>query len=153
MWISLEDSIHKIFLINVKIFDIKSSLPRTPILPLQSLSISIVILSIQNLTIVYLVFSQSFSLQHFKSVHQRTIRFLSVTIYASVPTPLSSLSFLESSPIYLPRFHSCNSSGLVGPSVLFRAYWCNTYSCNCEQLPSVLIRPSSAGKLIGLFNF
>ena len=42
MWISLADSIHKTFLIIVKIFDIKSSLPRTPTLPLQSLSSSIV---------------------------------------------------------------------------------------------------------------
>ena len=153
MWSSLADSIHKIILIIVKIFEIKSSLPRTPTLLLQSLSISIVILLIQNLTIVYLVFSQSFNLHHFISVHQRTIYFLSVTIYASVPTPLSPLPFLESSPIHLPRFHSCNSSGLVGPSLLFRAYWCNAYSWICEQLPSVLIRPSSAGKLFGLFNF
>ena len=42
MWISLADSIHKIILIIVKMFDIKSSLPRTPIFLLQSLSSSIV---------------------------------------------------------------------------------------------------------------
>ena len=42
MWTSLADSIHKIILIIVKIFDIKSSLPRTPTLLLQSLSSSIV---------------------------------------------------------------------------------------------------------------
>ena len=157
MWISLADSVYKIILIIVNIFDIKSSLQRTPTLLLPSLSSSfnslIVTFPYSYLSIVYLVFSQSFSLHHFKSVHQRTIYFLSVAIYASVPTPLPSLSFLESSAIHLPRFHTCNSSGLIGPSLLFRAYWCNTYSCICEQLPSVLIRPSSAGKLFGLFNF
>ena len=42
MWISLAVSIHKIILIIVKIFEIKSSLPRTPTLLLQSLSSSIV---------------------------------------------------------------------------------------------------------------
>ena len=47
MWISLADSIHKIILIIVKIFDIKSSLPRTPTLPLQSQSFLIFQLSIR----------------------------------------------------------------------------------------------------------
>ena len=126
MWISLADSIHKIFLINVKIFDIKSSLPRTPtlLLQLQSFSISIVFLPIQNLTIVYLVSSQSFSLHHFKSVHQRTIYFPSVTIYASVPTPLSSLSlflgiFPNSSPTFsLLRYIWPHRSFIAVPSIL-----------------------------------
>ena len=47
MWISLADSIHKIILIIVKIFDIKSSLPRTLTLPLQSQSFLILQLSIR----------------------------------------------------------------------------------------------------------
>ena len=47
MWISLADSIHKIILIIVKIFDIKASLPRTPTLLLQSQSFLILQLSIR----------------------------------------------------------------------------------------------------------
>ena len=126
MWISLADSIHKIILIIVKIFDIKSSLTRTPtlLLQLQSFSISIVILSIQSLTNVYLVFSQSFSLHHFKSVHKRTIYFPSVTIYASVTTPLSSLSFFlgifpnSSSTFSLLRLIWPHLSFIAVPSIL-----------------------------------
>ena len=61
MWISLADSIHKIILIIVKIFDIKSSLPRTP--TLQSLSSSIISCCIFKFVfIIYSVYSQPCSL-------------------------------------------------------------------------------------------
>ena len=61
MWISLADSIHKIILIIVKIFDIKSSLPRTP--TLQSLSSSIISCCIFKFVFIhYSVHSQPFSL-------------------------------------------------------------------------------------------
>ena len=61
MWISLADSIHKIILIIVKIFDIKSSLPRTPTLLLQSQSFLILQLSIRyiNRFRIYSLFTWS----------------------------------------------------------------------------------------------
>ena len=61
MWISLADSIHKIILIIVKIFDIKSSLPRTP--TLQSLSSSFISCCIFKFVFIhYSVHSQPCSL-------------------------------------------------------------------------------------------
>ena len=57
MWISLADSIHKIIFIIVKIFDIKSSLPRTPTLLLQLQSISSSIVNCYIFKFVFILYS------------------------------------------------------------------------------------------------
>ena len=112
MWISLAGSIHKIILIFVKIFDIKSSLPRTP--TLQSLSSPIISCCIFKFVFIHY------------SVHSQP---------CSLPVTVICI-YLEQfyTSLWTPSLHIPNAWNIQAPLIHPR-FLCGHFICVCGLQP------------------